>query len=228
MIHEGKDLAGENRTERADLVVVGTGPGGAVLAARCAEAGMRVVMLEQGPFLRAKDFNQREDDMTNRLVGRRGFHFSEDDGNLGLLYCETVGGTTVHFWADTPRVPDARLNEWADRFGLEGFRPDAFAAHYAHAEEGMHVERANDYQVNDNNRKVLAGARALGWACDRVPQARKNCVACGYCEEGCSYNRKQSMLVSYVPRATRAGAVLYSDARAETILTTADRRRALG
>ena len=68
-----------SRRETVDVVVIGTGCGGAVMASRLARAGKSVLMLERGGFYlpRRGDFDQREDDMFARIDGGRGLHASE-------------------------------------------------------------------------------------------------------------------------------------------------------
>src|SRR5207244_574764 len=62
MIEEGRALTRALSLE-ADLCVVGTGAGGAMVARQAARAGLRVVALEEGPHLSPRDFTQREDQM---------------------------------------------------------------------------------------------------------------------------------------------------------------------
>jgi hypothetical protein len=93
-IVEGAHVTGPLRLD-ADVCVVGTGAGGAVVAAILAEAGARVVVLEKGGFYTAADFSQREDDMMTRIEGGNGFTASVD-GTTSFTYGECVGGSTVH------------------------------------------------------------------------------------------------------------------------------------
>jgi choline dehydrogenase-like flavoprotein len=67
------------------------------------------------------------------------------------------------------------------------------------------------------NQLVRQGAGLLGWAGRPVPQARKPCAASGYCMQGCSYDFKQSQLVTHLPRAVAAGARIYADCEAQRL-----------
>ena len=174
--------------ERADACVIGTGAGGAVVAAILAEAGARVVVLEKGGFYTAEDFSEREEDMLGKIEGGHGFTTSTDGGTT-FTYGECVGGSTVHYWADTVPIPDDRLALWGDRFGVEHTK-DSLAPSFARVSHILHVGPAPESMINENNRLVRAGMAALGWQ-DKgevVTQARRGCVGSGYCQLGCAYN----------------------------------------
>jgi choline dehydrogenase-like flavoprotein len=209
--------------EKADVCVVGTGAGGAVVAAILAEAGARVIVLEKGGFYTAEDFSQREDDMLGKIEGGHGFTTSSD-GATTFTYAECVGGSTVHYWADTFPIPPDRLALWNERFGVE-HTVESLKPSLERVSRIMHVVRAPEELLNENNRLVRAGMAALGWQDhgDVVTQARRGCVGSGYCQLGCAYNAKMSTLITYVPMASRAGAVIYADAPAEEIVVRGGR-----
>ena len=56
---------------KADVCVIGSGAGGAVVAAGLAERGAKVVLIEEGDYLRGNQFNQREDQMLRVCLLRR-------------------------------------------------------------------------------------------------------------------------------------------------------------
>jgi choline dehydrogenase-like flavoprotein len=71
---------------------------------------------------------------------------------------------------------------------------------------------------NDNNRLVRQGCEALGFEGAAVPTARVDCIGCGWTQFGCAYNRKSSQLITTIPRISRTGGRVYSDARADRII----------
>ncbi|MFN7952622.1 MAG: GMC family oxidoreductase [bacterium] len=215
MIATAADVRG-NLRESCDVVVVGTGAGGAVCAAELQRAGLAVILVEEGPHWTAEDFTQREGEMHARIDGGRGAT-STVDGGMILSYGRTVGGSTVHYWVNAFRAPAFRMRQWRERSGLEHWSPEEMAPYYAAVEANLNVERAHDYQINRNNRILKEAADKLGWHCEAVTQARKDCLACSYCMLGCAYNRKQSMLVTYVPWALGDGARLFASCRVDGI-----------
>jgi choline dehydrogenase-like flavoprotein len=209
------DLLAEGRavSERADVCVIGSGCGGASLAAWLSERGRSVVLLEQGGYYTKDDFDQREVNMLAKIDGGRGAHASEDSA-VSLTYGNNVGGASVHYWADSYRTPADRLLEWRGEFGIQGHGPEILEPYFAEIERDLNVHPAEDPYANRMNVLFRDAARSLQWSVTRVPQARKACRASGHCMQGCSYDAKQSQLVTYVPRALAAGARLYADVRA--------------
>jgi choline dehydrogenase-like flavoprotein len=215
-IFEGAGLsreAGVTR-EKADVCVIGSGCGGATLAARLAEAGRDVVIVEQGGYYTKDDFDQREINMLAKIDGGRGLDTS-GDGSVVLTYGRNVGGASVHYWADSYRLPDDRAELWDSEFGLATHSAKTLAPHFAAIERDLHIVPAPDAYVNKMNALMREGATDLGWRVRRVPAARKDCKMSGYCMQGCSYDAKQSQLITHLPRALARGARLYSDTRAD-------------
>ena len=235
-IIEGRDVTADRR-EETDVLVIGSGAGGATVAMRLAEAGKRVLLLERGGYYTGLidpvelgkpgrgELDQREDDMLARIDGGRGVA-TTSDGQVALTYGNCVGGATVHYWADSYRTPPDRLALWETRYGVEGHSEDELRPWFERIEQDLNIHPAPESFLNGCNLLFKKGVEALGWHGEPVPQARRNCLKSGYCMQGCSYSSKQSMLVTYVPRALHAGALLYADARVEKIL--AENGRAVG
>lgn len=224
-VYEGKDLT-TDATERCDVAIIGTGCGGASLACRLAEAGYDVVMLEQGGYFTREDFDGRELHMLAKIDGGRGLDASPDL-SVNLTYGNNVGGASVHYWADSYRTPRDRLELWTERYGITGHTPAILEPHFEAIERDLNVHLAEDGYANRMNLLVKDAAERLGWEVKRVPQARKGCVRSGHCMQGCPFDKKQSQLVTYIPRALAAGARLYADARAERLAMDRSRVRSL-
>lgn len=223
MIIQGTNRTGEVR-DRADVVVVGTGAGGGTLAAYLAERGWDVVMLEKGGFFRAEDFSQREEDALSDFNGRRGLDTTADNA-IFLNYAEAVGGTTVHYWGDSFRTPEDRLERWRTEHGLEWMTPSELDPHWdaIEAELGIHI--AEERLLNENNRLVREGCERLGVEGHIPPTARIDCIGCGWTQFGCAYNRKTSQLITTIPRVSKTGGRIYSDARVDRIIVEDGRAR---
>jgi choline dehydrogenase-like flavoprotein len=214
--------------ERADVCVIGSGAGGAVAAAELAAAGLSVVVLEQGPHWTAADFTQREDEMLPRLFEEAGMRQTVD-GAVTILQGRCVGGSTVHNLCYAFRTPDPILALWRDEHGLPELTAQALAPSFERVERNLKVKPIREDEVNALNRLLRRGTEALGWSGLLAKHNREGCIQAGYCILGCSYDAKQSMLVTYVPAADRAGARIFSDARAERIEVEQGRvRRVLG
>lgn len=223
MIVQGTNRKGDVR-ETADVVVVGTGAGGGTLGAYLAERGWKVVMLEKGGFWRAQDFTQREEDAMADFNGRRGLDTTTDNA-IFLNYAEAVGGCTVHYWGDSFRTPVDRLERWRKEKGLDWMRPETLAPHWDAIEKELGIHIAGEQLFNENNRMVRKGCEALGIEAAAVPTARVGCYACGWTQYGCAYNKKSSQLITTIPRVSKAGGHVYSDAHVSRILIEGGRAR---
>jgi choline dehydrogenase-like flavoprotein len=210
---------------RADACVIGSGGGGAVAAAELARGGLDVVVLEQGPHFTARDFDQREDSMLPRLFEEAGMRATED-GSITVLQGRSVGGSTVHNLCYAFRTPEPILSLWREEHMLPSLTPAALEPSFERVERMLKVKPIREDEVNALNRIVRAGAEKLGYSGFVTRHNREGCVKSGYCILGCSYDAKQSMLVTYVPEAERLGARLYANARVERIEADPGRPRA--
>jgi choline dehydrogenase-like flavoprotein len=123
------------------------------------------------------------------------------------------------------RTPEPILRLWREEHGLAELTPEALGPSFARVERHLRVKPIREDEVNEPNRLIRAGAEALGYSGFVTNHNREGCVKSGYCILGCSYDAKQSMLVTYVPRASAAGARIYADAQVEEILVRRGRVR---
>jgi choline dehydrogenase-like flavoprotein len=206
----------------ADACVIGTGAGGAVLAAELAEAGHSVIMLEKGGHFTRKDFTQKEQEMMPRLFEEGGARTTAD-GGIMVLHGSSVGGGTTVNWAICFDPPGHVLDEWADAHGVEGIRLADMKPHLAKVRHILNVQKMKPDEVTENGRLLLEGAKKLGMHADRFEHNRTMCVRSGFCILGCAYDRKQGMNVTYVPRALHFGAQLYPRAEVTAFEREGDR-----
>jgi choline dehydrogenase-like flavoprotein len=211
-------------TDRADVIVVGTGSGGGTLGAYLAERGWDVVMLEKGGFFRAEEFSQREEEAMGDFNGRRGLDSSTDNA-VFLNYAEAVGGSTVHYWGDSFRAPADRLERWRREHGLDWMIESELDPHWAAIETELGIHITPEHLFNENNRLVRSGCEALGIEGHAPPTARIDCVGCGWTQFGCPYNRKTSQLITTIPRISKVGGRIYSDAVVSRLLSDDGRVR---
>ncbi len=202
------DAVTGDRRERVDVVIIGSGCGGATVAKELAAAGRSVLILERGGYYTAErgDMDQRADDMLARLDGGRGLDTTES-GEVSLLYGNCVGGASVHYWADSWRIPADRVERFA-AMGVEGHGLDVLNPYFDRLERDHNIHPAPADYYNRMNRLFDVGAERLGWHVEPVPQARKGCIKSGHCYQGCSFDAKQSQLVTHIPAALAAGARL--------------------
>ncbi|MBW3570444.1 MAG: GMC family oxidoreductase N-terminal domain-containing protein [Gemmatimonadetes bacterium] len=212
---EGARLRGDTRV-RADVCVIGSGAGGAVAAARLAEAGHEVVLLEEGAFWRQGEFTEGEARLAHRLYADGGARATDDLAHP-LLQGRAVGGGTTVNWLAMLRTPDWVLDEWTAAHGAVGMRPADLAPVFDRIEDETHTRVVPDDAHSPPNRLLLQGARALGWSASPLSINARGCVRCGMCGLGCGYGARRGAADVYVPAALAAGARLFADVRAERI-----------
>jgi choline dehydrogenase-like flavoprotein len=201
----------------ADVLVIGSGAAGGVIAAGLASAGADVVLVERGGHYTSAFFSQREWDMDVLYAGRGAR--STADGAMAVRGGECVGGgTTVNYTLCFDPVRSI-WERWRRESGLTGFSFDAEAGDYgmdglnmpsslAAVRQRLNVHAVTDPEVNDNNRLFAAGCARLGLSTERFEVGMRGCLGCGFCAQGCAYDRKQGTLITYVPDALAAGARL--------------------
>src|SRR3954454_206410 len=112
------EVSGPEATLSCDVCVVGSGSGGGVIAAQCAEAGKSVLVLEMGGYRNESDFNQLELQGYQELYYGGGLAASED-GSLAILAGSTLGGGTIVNYMNCIPTPEHITREWASH-GLVG------------------------------------------------------------------------------------------------------------
>ncbi|MEA2132917.1 MAG: hypothetical protein QOC68_826 [Solirubrobacteraceae bacterium] len=215
-IVDGSRITGE-RVVRADVCVIGSGAGGAVVAKELAEAGMRVVLLEEGEHITADAFTARPRDMLPRLYRDAAQHATLGRPPILLPLGRAVGGTTLVNSGTCFRTPDAVLERWRREFGLHDLTPEALAPHFERVERELNVQPVPPELAGANARIARRGAERLGWSGDFIHRNVRGCVGSGVCAYGCPANAKQHVGVTYVPKAHAAGATTYAGVRARRI-----------
>ena len=206
------------RQERADVCVIGSGAGGAVVAKELAEAGLSVIILEAGENHDPSSFGTYEPEMLRRLFWDSGLRCTRD-GAIIISQGKGVGGSTVHNLCYAVRPPQVPLYNW----GVPEIWP-----YYGQVEQTLGVTQIQETDVNQLNAVIRRGCEVMGWRGIVQRHNRGACPRCGaHCLFGCSASKaaqndstrmgKQSMAVTYIPLALAAGAKLYSDCMAEKI-----------
>jgi choline dehydrogenase-like flavoprotein len=210
----------------ADVVVVGTGAGGAVVGRELVEAGLAVVFVEEGQYFDRTQFTGRSFAMQQKLYRRGGSTFSVGNVGIPIPLGQTVGGTTTVNSGTCYRTPDRILDEWATELGLTELAPDRMGGYFERVESVMQVEAARADLLGGNGRVIKRGCESLGFT--KHHPLKRNAPACdgqGVCCFGCPTDAKRSTNVSYIPIALRAGAELFTGAKVTRILVEGGRAR---
>ncbi len=211
----GSDLR-RDVEEKPDVCIVGSGAGGAVLAARLAAKGARVVVLEEGGHFTRAQFDMEEATAYPRLYQEKGQRATADLA-ISILQGRALGGTTVVAWTTSFRTPERVLTHWGQAHGVEGLDAAALAPHFAAVEERLGIAEWPLERINANNRVLWEGAGKLGIAREQLRRNVRGCEDLGYCGMGCPIDARQSMDLTYVPDALSHGTRFYVNAKAVKI-----------
>ena len=225
-IEDGAAIDGE-RTVDCDVCVIGTGAGGAPAAKELAEGGMRVVMLEEGRHFTTDDFTARPREMSTILYRDAGQTATIGNVPIILPLGRGVGGTTMINSGTCFRTPEAVLDMWGERFGLDELSAAALDPYFRRVERELNVVQVPEDRAGTNALVVKRGADAMGWSGDFIWRNARGCVGSGVCAFGCPTSAKQHTALSYVPRAWAAGATTFTECRAERIDHDGRRARAV-
>ncbi|HVA89006.1 MAG TPA: GMC family oxidoreductase [Chloroflexota bacterium] len=211
---------GDRITLEADVVVVGSGAGGSVVACELARQGRRVIVLEAGGYFNEADFPQLELWGQQNLLYRGGFA-STVDGNASLLAGATLGGGTTVNWMNCVRLPEAVRTEWATHHGLEDVADRQYDLHEQAVLDRLGATTAcSDH--NGPHQRMRAGAEALGHrytvAALNIDPSRYQADKAGYAPCGDATGSRRGAVATYLRDAAEAGAQILVRTRAERVM----------
>ncbi len=211
---------GDNLSMETDVCVVGSGAGGAVIAARMAAAGRNVVILEAGGYYTSSDFHQLEL-WGYKHLWYRGGATPTGNGDVTLLAGGTLGGGTEINWMNCVRTPDLVRQDWVRNFGLDGVDTADFARYLDIVEARIMASSQTAY-YNSQNLRMREGCARLGYLSKQTkinwdPRLFQPLLA-GFTGFGDQTGGKQTARRTYVLDAYRSGARIIVNCQANRIL----------
>jgi choline dehydrogenase-like flavoprotein len=197
-----------------EIVVIGSGAGGGITAARFADAGRQVTVVEEGPWV---DADAHEPFSLEEMVTKYRHHgASLALGNPNIAYAEgrCVGGSTEVNSGLYHRLPDSLAADWEARYAIQGFTPEELARHAARVEQDLGVSTLPGAPP-PSSALLERGATKLGWR--NVEFARV------FRYDAAGRGVKQTMSRTMLPRALGAGATIVPDCRVQRLLREGDR-----
>jgi choline dehydrogenase-like flavoprotein len=206
-----KDVKGDT-LDWEGVVIIGTGPGASIMAKGLAERQIPVLMIERGVHTDPADFNEDEIDMVSRLYADGALQLAADF-RFQVIQGSTVGGSSVVNNAVCFDTPDSVLNRWNEKDGINaGLDLDQYKQCNKEVNRMIGVSHIDDTPttmsreeyLNPGGQKFKEGIQRLGLdqapnIMDSVSANIRNCVGCGYCNIGCRWGKKLSMLSNILP-----------------------------
>jgi choline dehydrogenase-like flavoprotein len=218
-IRDLQDVRGQGEVrDEADVVIVGTGVGGATAARVLTERGLDVVLIEEGA--KVPDVGFRYDALSafKGMWRDLGFQVAEGRGFIPVLQGCAVGGTTVINGAIIHRLPEKIHAAWREAGAIDDrLSMETLEAIYDRMDDELGVGTAPDAMFGQNNGLMQAGVEGIGASGNRIRRNVRGCQGSARCTQGCPTGRKQSMHLTYVPQSVARGARVYATCRADRV-----------
>jgi choline dehydrogenase-like flavoprotein len=200
-----------------DVVIVGTGAGGATVAAALAAAGVDVVMVDEGGYHPTESFGTDTVRAMGSLYRAGGAQTILGKPPIAFLEGRCVGGSTVVNGGMCWRTPSPVLERWAREHGVDAIGTAEMERHFRTVEDRLSIQPQDPESIGRDSQLLERGARARGWTLERSRRNQLHCGGCDNCLCGCPTGAKRSMLVTNVPRALQSGARVVAGCRVECI-----------
>jgi choline dehydrogenase-like flavoprotein len=209
-----------------EVVVVGTGAGGAAAAYELASRGRAVLLLEEGEYHRRGSFRANAGRAYEAFYRDQGLTVALGNVGIPVFAGRMVGGSTAINSGTCYRTPERTFALWRERFGLGAeFSSAGLAPYYERVEAMLHVAPASPLHLGEIGPIIARGAAHLGLSHGPLRRNAPDCDGQGVCCFGCPTGAKRSTDVSYVPEALKRGAQLVTSARVDTVDLVAGRAR---
>ncbi|ORY89290.1 long chain fatty alcohol oxidase [Leucosporidium creatinivorum] len=200
-----------------DVLVVGSGAGGGVVASEMAEKGWSTLVVEKGVYLKPEEMVGTPKEGFEKLYEAQGLMATED-GGLNVLAGSSFGGGTVINWSASLRPQHFLREQWAKQHDLPHFLSAEFANSIDFVCNRMGVS-ADHIKHNKANSRLVNASVKLGYPVATIPQnTAGHAHECGHCAFGCLYSEKQSGPVCWLRHAASAGAKFLVEAEVERLL----------
>ena len=213
----GEDWEDDEELE-CDVVVVGTGAGGAIVGKELAEEGHAVVFVEEGPLYRRDAFNGSGITATSKFYRGHGTVASVGNAVMPILMGKLVGGSTAINTGSSYRTPTWILDEWCEQLGTDQLTMPRLQRHFERVERHISIGPGEDKLIGPIGPLVAKGCEKLGWSHFKILRNAPDCDGMGCCDWGCPSGARLSMDVTYIPKALERGALLITEAEATEVV----------
>jgi choline dehydrogenase-like flavoprotein len=218
-------------TIKADVVVVGSGAAGGILAYRLAEEGRHVLVLERGLHVHPSQFSENEVEQISNLYADGALQLSRDF-SFTVLQGMCVGGSTVVNNAVCFKLPPDVLEVWNGPRHGAGLDKDRLDTSFDRVRDLLGINRNPSDFLQKGAKKFEEGAEMLELhEIDVVEANIADCPGSGYCNIGCQWGKKLSVLDKVLPEGQKQFGVdnlrVLPECRAERIETENGRAKAV-
>ncbi len=211
-------------TLNCEVLVIGSGAAGSIVAAELAAAGHDVLIVEKSGYARTDEFTQEEVPMLRRHFESGGL-LTSHTGSVTVLAGSTIGGGTTINWGASLRTPDYVLEEWAVDHGNPHFSGKDYQRGFEAVEKRNAIRTG--FRHDPQNQALFDAARKLGYDVEAIPMNLRFPAdlpddvawkAAGYSCYGDAYGIKQGAAQTFLRDAAGQGARILPDADVQQII----------
>lgn len=221
-LHFSPEIQHSKSEIEADVVIIGSGAGGAAMAYRLAKSGLAVAIVEEGKYFTRRDFTANRTDMQNKLYRNQGYQFLLSNSTIWLPTGKCVGGTTTINSGTCIRLPQEIIKRWEKDVGIS----IDLTPFYPEVERILDVKQVPEELMGKVAKIIQQGIEGTEYRLHPLLRAESGCDGESCCTIGCPIGAKRSTDVSFLPAAMMSGAHLFSQYRVNEILF--DGKKAVG
>ncbi len=190
------------------VLVVGSGAGGAVTAATLAKAGFSVIVAEEGQRINTENISTHSTEAMKLLYRNRGM--TPIFGNTTIAFVEgsCLGGSTEINSAFWHRTPEEAIKRWGTKYKVKDLSPDIIYKSFDEIEKKVKIRYSEPKSIPKSSLMLKKGAEELNWSVQEVPRAQVNIDGSQFAP-----GAKSSMSRTYIPDAIESGAKILSNCK---------------
>jgi choline dehydrogenase-like flavoprotein len=198
---------------QANVVIVGSGAGGATIAKELTEHGKNVLILEKGedPSLIKKAYIKYNDGILMKSIYKKFKMLIGINRNLHISWRTGIGGTTTVASANAVRSLEKELYSLGVNIRDE----------FQEIEQELKVTSFPQNRMGKGAKKIWDAANSLGLKFEPIPKFIDftKCSGCNKCNVKCTTNAKWTS-VNFINRAKDNGASLLQNVMVNEVLTS--------
>ena len=222
MIYHLKDLLNGFEVD-CDVVVIGSGAGGAVAAENFSKGGLKTVLLEAGPRVEPGDMTRDAPKFLAKYFWDGGQRLVGGTVPSPSMAGRCLGGSTVMNSAIMYKLPAYVREEWANESNLSFLKSDAIDRAYERIFKKLKVTDTPMQVQGKRNLATKTALEVMGIRGNPLPRAVHNCHGTADCLTGCFVGHKPSVSRALLPGAHKSGCDIYTCSQVEKLLVDNDR-----
>lgn len=221
MIIEGNQID-KNLDLSTEVLIIGSGAGGAVVAGELADGGYSVTVVEEGGHYSRKDYSKFTPSETFRYMyrdyGGTPVMGIGDTPLILLQHGRCVGGSSTVNGGVCFRTPDYVIDDWREKHQLSTFTQERMEGIFERIESKVQVGRVPEELHSGGARKIIEISQKKGLSGHTIDRNVVDCDGCCRCISCCPHDNKKSVLITYLKTAREKGATVYSDMRVDELI----------